>query len=391
MLLRVICVLVLCGILVAGLWPFHAPRNQVHWLGRGNGLQFGKYGSVVSAGAFRNTPQTDGSCSLEIWLLPKRARASGTILSFYRPQSDVAPFALRQSLSDLVLQRQSRNQSRRVRTIKVYVDDVLRQRKPILLAISSGPAGTTVYADGVLVKRIAGFAISNQELSGRLVLGNSPVTTDEWAGQIKGLAVYNRQLSADEVLQHYENWASNNEPVLTGDENAVALYRFNEGSGNIVHNHIDAATDLLIPDRFFVVHAQFLERPWDEFRPDWNYWKDVGINIAGFIPLGFFFYAYLILARRTERPALAVILFGFAVSLTIEVLQSFLPTRDSGMTDLMTNTLGTAIGVGILRLGFVQALLAGFGILPEPTKASGRATHSRNEVENREFVSSCER
>ena len=31
-LLRVACGLVLGGLLVAGLWPFHSPRNQVTWV-----------------------------------------------------------------------------------------------------------------------------------------------------------------------------------------------------------------------------------------------------------------------------------------------------------------------------------------------------------------------
>jgi hypothetical protein len=358
--LRTICAFVLFGILVAGLWPFHAPRNEVSWLSHGNGLFFGKYGSIVSASSFKpDQPRADGSCSLEIWLEPKRVHASGTIFAFYRPENQITPLALRQSLGDLVVQRTISDQLRRREKAKIYVDDVFRQQKPVLVTMSSSQAGTTVYADGAFVKKFSNFRLSSKNLTGQLIVGNSPVTTDNWAGQLRGLAIYDRDLTADEVSGHFTNWTSNVYPELGGSEGAVALYFFDEGGGNVVHNHVDSATDLIIPERFFVLHEQFLERPWDEFRQDWNYWKDVGINVTGFIPLGYFFYAYFSLARRAQHPVAITIAFGFAVSLTIEVLQAFLPTRDSGMTDLITNTFGTAVGVMAFRQQDVQTLLTG--------------------------------
>jgi VanZ family protein len=363
MLLRAICALILVGILVAGLWPFRAPRNEVSWLSQKNGLLFGKYGSIVSSSQFRaHPPQADSSCSLEIWLEPRRDKGSGTILAFYWPESQIAPFALRQSLGDLELLRRSDDALHRAKRDKLYVDDLFPIHSPlVLVTISAGPSGTTVYADGALVKRAPNFKISSQELSGQFVIGNAAATTDEWSGQVRGLAVYNHELTADEVLQHYESWTKGNQTGLAGSAGAVALYLFNEGKGNVVHNQVDPATDLLIPERFFVLHEEFLERPWNEYRPDWNYWEDVGINIAGFIPLGFFFCAYFS-ERTAKRAVLFTILFGFVVSLTIEVLQAFLPTRDSGMTDLITNTLGTGLGAMMVRHKAIQPVLSRIGL-----------------------------
>jgi hypothetical protein len=227
---------------------------------------------------------------------------------------------------------------------RIYADDVFSHQKAVFVTISSDVSGTRVYADGALVRKSSNFRLSSSDLTGRFVVGNSPTTTDYWSGQVREVAIYNRELSADEVSEHYANLTENKPTGLAENQGAVALYLFNEGNGNVVHNQVDSATNLLIPERFFVLHAQFLETPWREFYPDWSYWRDVGINVAAFIPLGFFFCAYYSSAGRIKRAALMTIILGFIVSLTIEVSQAFLPTRDSGMTDLITNTFGTALG-----------------------------------------------
>jgi hypothetical protein len=345
--LTAICACVLLGILVAGLWPFHAPRNDVSWLSDGNGLLFGKHGSIASARPLEaDMSQTDNSCSLEIWLEPSQIDSKGMVVAFYWPTSKIVSFALRQYQNGLVLERESRGHANPASSI--YVGNVFRGPKPVLVTISSGEAGTAVYVDGTLVRSAPDFKLVSRDLSGEFVVGSSPVTPYYWSGQVKGIAIYDRGLNAGEVLQDYASWtggwAASGRKDAAKSEGVIARYLFDEGKGNVVHNQVDSATNLLIPERFFILHEQFLERPWDEFHPVRSYWKDVGINVAGFIPLGFFFQMYFSVVGGAKRATRLTIALGFAVSLTIEVLQSFLPTRQSGMTDLFTNTLGTALG-----------------------------------------------
>ena len=82
----------------------------------------------------------------------------------------------------------------------------------------------------------------------------------------------------------------------------------------------------------------------------WSFWDGVLKNIVGFIPFCFCFYAYLVAILPVKRATLVTIALGTAVSLTIEILQAFLPTRDSGTTDLITNTLAAWVGVASYNL-----------------------------------------
>jgi glycopeptide antibiotics resistance protein len=143
------------------------------------------------------------------------------------------------------------------------------------------------------------------------------------------------------------------------DEQPRALYLFGERDGYIVHNQL-GSTDLIIPARYLVLHSPFLALPWRHYHPTWSYWEDVGINIVGFIPLGYFLVAYFSAVRATRFAAPAVVLLGFFMSLSIESLQAYLPTRDSGMNDLITNTSGTLLGVLLYRSVLFQNLVGQF-------------------------------
>jgi len=355
-LLGVLCAAVLVGILIAGLWPFHSPKNQVSWLSNGNGLHFGNHGVILSPHALTLGSKDGISCSLEIWLHPDLSDIGGTILAFYKPENRIVAFSVYQSIDDLLLRGVTVYRQRPAKS-KFYIGHVFRKNNQLFVTITSSAQGAAVYLNGALVRTAPRFGLSSEDLASQLFVGNHPLVEDGWQGQLRGLAIYNRALTETQVLQHYNAWTKNQNAEIK-NEGPIALYLFNEGSGTIVHNQMNSETDLRIPEHYFVLHAPLLETPWDEFQPSWSYCKNVLINVGGFIPLGFFFCAYFASVRGLDRPVKATIVLGGVVSLTIEVLQAFLPTRDSGMTDIITNTLGTGIGAMLSSCESCRALLA---------------------------------
>jgi VanZ family protein len=354
-----LCCAVLGIILVAGLWPFHAPRNAATWLEGRNGILFGHHGTLLSAGGFPSET-TNSSGTIEVWLDTDLATRKKTILTFDGSAHPGEPFSLQQDKDALLIRRHNIDNLGVVRTAMCEVGGVFTRGQAVFLSVTLADRQTFVYVNGVPAKT-CGLAASANNLSGRLVVANSAMVNNSWPGKIFGIAIYRGQLSTSEVAGDYEAWTKTGKPAPPPAKGPVALYLFDEHAGAVVHNQMNGGLDLEIPERYLLLHPEFLEPFWREYRPRWSYWADVGVNIAGFIPFGFCFaaYFYSLRKKKTVPPALVVLLLGFAVSLTIEVLQSWLPTRSSGTTDLITNTLGTGIGLMLYRWRFTQRLLAG--------------------------------
>ena len=81
---------------------------------------------------------------------------------------------------------------------------------------------------------------------------------------------------------------------------------------------------------------------WDRFT-----YRDILLNVLLYIPLGL--AAALVFLRRHSRAAsaLGAIAAAFAVSLSVEMLQAFMPQRDPSSLDVLTNVLGGTLGAVI--------------------------------------------
>jgi VanZ family protein len=359
-LITVLCVCVVLIMLVAGLWPFHAPMNEVKWLTGKNGLEFAFHSGVVSTASLHSTVDTNASESLEIWLIPDSRFSTNPILTFEGPDHRGSGFLLRQYRDLLMLHKHYIDNRGVSQSELLGVRNPLPEGSPVFVSITMGEHGTAMYLNGVVSGTLQKRGTTVKNLSGRFVLADSVQGRNTWPGKVLGLAMYDTQLTPSQVTEHYETWTTNGQPTIREGEIPIGLYLFNERTGNVVHNRVDARSNLVIPKSYFALHPPFLASVRQDYQPTLGYWQDVGVNIIGFIPFGFIFSVLWSEVHLIKYPALTTISVGLLISLLIEVLQAFLPTRSSGSTDLITNTFGAALGVMIHRTALVHNLLANF-------------------------------
>ncbi len=131
----------------------------------------------------------------------------------------------------------------------------------------------------------------------------------------------------------------------------VVLYLFDEKGGRSAFDHAGGKHDLEIPSRMQILDKKILSLTWGRFNFDSRFLRDIIINFAGFIPLGFVLIATFVKAGGffERHGTLIAIFLCFNVSLTIEILQAWMPSRSSDYLDLVLNTLGALLGVMAYR------------------------------------------
>jgi VanZ family protein len=358
------------AVLLATLGPLNPfPRNGVTWLRGTSGLMFGRPSLVVSEKVVE-PPETNGSQSytLELLLRPASMKSSRTILAFYSP-TRTRQLQVWQWGNGLLVTHDAHIESDTTQAIKFDVDHVFHPGKLVLVAVSSGRNGTTVYVDGQPTQSFPRFEISRSDLFGEIVLGTSPVRYDPWNGEMKGFAIYAKELTPRKASEHYRSWTDLNGPPADLDA-ALARYTFKEGAGTEIHNEVTSGPNLRIPTNFSVPHKGFLQSPVQEFRASWKYAYEVATNIAGFVPLGLVVCSYLAWTRTRGKAILITISFCGMLSLTIEVLQYYIPTRGSGITDTMTNTLGATLGAVLVQSSLVRRPMQRIGLIPTDQSAT---------------------
>jgi VanZ family protein len=345
----------LVGILLAGLWPLDFfPKNTVFWLKDRNGLSFkGKdIGGRFSAGGVALIPEQlayprQQSSTIELWLRPagEPDGCRHRIVDFF-DESKKEKLLIGQWKESFLVHWPVSGPGAGGQEKEIWVDRSLSAGKTRFATVTSDERGAAIYLEGVPAGRFPGVSLPAVDGSSSILIGNSLEATCSWSGELYGLAFYDHSLTEAEVLQSYQWWTHGTGLPHPFKDSLIALYTFNERSGTRANNAMGANNRLLIPPRLQFKKRILVPLPvyGETGIPEI---KDAIINVVGFIPFSIFLVLWLIRSRQWQprRAYLAAIGLGILVSLTIELLQIYLPSRESSQADLVCNGIGVVLGV----------------------------------------------
>jgi hypothetical protein len=331
--------------LVAGWWPFEpSPANRVSWLGSRPGLSFRGPGIAFDREPLPAAPGgAPTSFTIELFLeaeLNAKTAFHG-ILSLHEPEGP-ARLSVCQWRKDLLVRVPDPGQARGFREASAPV----LEARPRMVTITCGPGGTAFYADGRPLVRYPKFWVPASALEGCVLLGDVPEGKAEWQGRLFGLALIGRALEPAEVGARQAAWADRNASALADQAGLRALYLFDEGRGPRAQDRSPARHALELPEDYAVPHKIVFEwhrDPWTMLHP--AYLEDSVLNLLGFLPFGLLVCLYVRGGGAGWVASwLFAVLAGALLSALIEGVQIWLPARVSSATDLVLNSVGSALG-----------------------------------------------
>jgi hypothetical protein len=314
--------------LIACWWPFHAPRNSISWGSGDRGVVFERPGVLVGTDPLAISKSQPDAITIELWLRPEGEREkntdTGTIVAFYLGDR-AHQFRIDQYRTGIALRWPDGS--------AFYAHDAMPRGKVSSVTITSDMTGVSVYTNGKFIRSNSSLHITSSLLSGNVSVGTSAGTDNRWLGELRAFTIHNRVLAQPTV------WREDTRPDPVGLQ---VFYDFQKPDGATIANLGAAGGTLRIPDHY-QVPAKDVLAPLDFHHPN-----DFVMNIIGFIPFGFFACGFLE-ARRARYPILTVAILSTVFSVAIEIVQIGLPTRDSSLTDVLTNFVGGTAGAWLWR------------------------------------------
>ncbi len=316
------------------------------------GIRFSKYGIAYTSPIeeFRTQDRFgEKGFSVEFAIKPSSAQEGFNFILALHGGEDENQLLVGQWRSwIIVMNGDDYDHKRRVK--RISVDSASRSPAIQFITLTTGKDGTKVYIDGQFVRAEKDLALRIPRGDNvRLILGNSAYGRHPWQGEIYGLALYRHTLTARDAALHFDRWSKDQNFTFAGKDKPFVLYLFDEKEGKRALDRAGGAHHLAIPARMRILERKILTPPWHGFEFDRSLIQDIIVNLVGFIPLGFILVATFVMAGSKHSILITVVLC-FTLSLTIEIIQAWMPSRDSDLLDVTLNTLGALLGVKIYFL-----------------------------------------
>jgi VanZ family protein len=345
-----IIIFVAIAIIIYGVYPKNsAIINNVQFIKNQFGIRFGANGIAFAQLDLNSNKKIDPfieQFSIEMVVRPIEFELTDfqSILSINDSQFK-EQFVIGQYMALLICMNGDDYDNSKM-TPRIVVNDIFTQNQTIFLTIASDGKESSIYINGKLVRlrNDLSFEFPNKKNDVVIVLGNTANGQKDWRGDFLGLAIYEYALGKKDVSKNYLKW-SQHKNTYFDKKNAILSYSFKEKTKNLFINSSDKKYKLIVPHIFHSIKTDFFNFHHTKSYKKNILIKDIAFNYFGFFIPGFIFSLLVFrIVQHLNFSILLAVILSLLTSLSIEIIQSVIPSRISHIQDLALNLAGGISG-----------------------------------------------